>query len=205
MMLAPAENHAEHSMVVAVYAVLQAAHYGADPAIVFLAGLNHHAHSAVTHDSGLTGEVLLGDLHERVIGTARERALFELPRPLQNRIREALVVIADDGSPEGRACHAADVIDLVLEIEQHLAAAHTTMDMVLRDNELIHAGPVEAFHKDNPLTHAELRRLREVIAPLEFDTVLTPFEFAPEVSRSVALAVLDEALTRPPGVKRIAR
>ena len=62
----------------------------------------------------------------------------------------------------------------------------------------------KAFHKDIPLTHAELRRYREVIAPLEFDTVLTPFEFAPEISRSVALAVLDEALARPPGVKRIA-
>ncbi len=62
----------------------------------------------------------------------------------------------------------------------------------------------KAFHKDIPLTHAELRRYREVIAPLEFDAVLTPFEYAPEVSRAVALAVLDEALARPPGVKRIA-
>ena len=60
----------------------------------------------------------------------------------------------------------------------------------------------KAFHKDVPLTHGELRRYREVIAPLEFDAVLTPFEYAPEVSRSVALAVLDEALARPPGVKR---
>ena len=62
----------------------------------------------------------------------------------------------------------------------------------------------KAFHKDIPLTHAELRRYREVIAPLDFDAVLTPFEFAPEISRSVTLSVLDEALTRPPGVKRIA-
>ena len=146
MMLAPAENHAEHSVVVAVYAVLLAAHYGADPAVVFLAGLGHHVHSAAMPDSGFTGEVLLGDLLDRVIGTARERALSELPPPLQNRIREALIVIADDASPEGRAFHAAAVIDRVLEIEQHLAAAHSTMDMVLRDYELVHAGPVKTFH-----------------------------------------------------------
>ena len=62
----------------------------------------------------------------------------------------------------------------------------------------------KAFHKNIPLTHAELRRYREAIAPLEFDAALTPFEYAPEVTRSVALAVLDEALARPPGVKRIA-
>ena len=49
-------------------------------------------------------------------------------------------------SPEGRAFHAADVIDRVLEIEQHLAAEHATMDLVLRDYELVHAGPVKVFH-----------------------------------------------------------
>ena len=61
----------------------------------------------------------------------------------------------------------------------------------------------KAFHKNIPLTHAELRDYRRAVAPLEFDAVLTPFEYAPEVDRSVALAVLDEALARPPGVKRI--
>ena len=60
----------------------------------------------------------------------------------------------------------------------------------------------KAFHKDVPLTHGELRRYRDVIAPLAFDAVLTPFEYAPEVDREVALAVLDEALARPPGVVR---
>lgn len=62
----------------------------------------------------------------------------------------------------------------------------------------------KAFHKDIPLTHAELRSYRKAVAPLEFEAVLTPFEYAPEIDRSVALAVLDEALARPPGVKRIA-
>ena len=62
----------------------------------------------------------------------------------------------------------------------------------------------KAFHKDIPLTHGELRHYRDVIAPLEFDAILTPFEYAPEVGRDVALAVLDEALARPVGVKRVA-
>jgi len=61
----------------------------------------------------------------------------------------------------------------------------------------------KAFHKDIPLTHAEIRRYRDKLAPLDFDAVLTPFEYAPEVGRDVALAVLDEALTRAPGVKRL--
>ncbi|WP_294190831.1 hypothetical protein, partial [uncultured Sphingomonas sp.] len=61
----------------------------------------------------------------------------------------------------------------------------------------------KAFHKDIPLTHAELRRYRDVIAPLDFDAVLTPFEYAPEVNRAVALAALDDGLARAPGVRRI--
>jgi len=62
----------------------------------------------------------------------------------------------------------------------------------------------KAFHKDIPLTHAEIRRYRDVIAPLAFDAVLTPFEYAPEVGRDVAVSTLDEALTRLPAVKRLA-
>ncbi len=61
----------------------------------------------------------------------------------------------------------------------------------------------KAYHKDVPLTHAELRRYRDTIAPLPFDAVLTPFEYAPEVDRDIALAALDEGLSRAPAVKRL--
>ncbi len=61
----------------------------------------------------------------------------------------------------------------------------------------------KSFHKDIPLTHAELRRYRDVIPPLDFDAVLTPLKYAPEVNRTVALTVLDEALARAPGVRRL--
>ena len=146
LIFAVAENHAEHSLAVTVYAVLLAAHYDADPSEVFMAGLGHHLHSAAMPDSGFTGEVLLGDLLDNVIGTAREHALSQLPPPLRARMRQALLVIADDASPEGRAFHAADVIDRVLETEQQVAGGQMTMDLVLRDYELVHAGPVKAFH-----------------------------------------------------------
>jgi glyoxylase-like metal-dependent hydrolase (beta-lactamase superfamily II) len=54
----------------------------------------------------------------------------------------------------------------------------------------------KAFHKNIPLTASELRRYREAIAPLEFEAVLTPFEFAPEVDRDTALAALDDEVRR---------
>lgn len=61
----------------------------------------------------------------------------------------------------------------------------------------------KAFHKAIPLTPAEAGRYREAIAPLDFDTVCTPFEYAPGVTRDVALAVLDDQLRGPPGVRHI--
>lgn len=97
-------------------------------------------------DAGFTGEVLLGDLLDRVIADAREAALAELSPPVADRVRTALAPIAGDATAEARAFHAADVIDRVLEIEQHLTAATATMDRVLGDYELVHAGPVKPFH-----------------------------------------------------------
>ncbi|MDO9712183.1 MBL fold metallo-hydrolase [Paracraurococcus lichenis] len=61
----------------------------------------------------------------------------------------------------------------------------------------------KAFHKSIPLTPAEIRRYRAVIEPLDFDTVCTPFERAPGVTRDIALAVLDDQLRGPPGVRHI--
>ena len=61
----------------------------------------------------------------------------------------------------------------------------------------------KAFHKNIPLTPGEIRRYREVIAALDFDTVCTPFEYAPGITREIALAVLDEQLSCPPCVRHI--
>jgi hypothetical protein len=61
----------------------------------------------------------------------------------------------------------------------------------------------KAFHKAIPLTPAEIRKYRAVIEPLDFDTVCTPFEHAPGIGRDVALAVLDDGLRSPLGVRHI--
>ena len=51
--------------------------------------------------------------------------------------------IARDESPEARASHAGNVIDRVLEIEQHLKVARTAMHDVVVTYELAHDGPVK--------------------------------------------------------------
>ena len=60
LILTPEESHADHCYLVAVYAVLLAPLYRADPATVFLASLSHHFHNAHLPDAGFTGEELLG-------------------------------------------------------------------------------------------------------------------------------------------------
>ena len=61
----------------------------------------------------------------------------------------------------------------------------------------------KAFHKNIPLTPAETWRYRQVIAALDFDSVCTPFEYAPGITRNIALAVLDDQLRGPPGVRHV--
>ncbi len=61
----------------------------------------------------------------------------------------------------------------------------------------------KAFHKDIPLTRLELSRYRDIVAGLDFDTVCTPFEYGPGIDPAMALAVLDDGLRGPPGVRRI--
>ncbi|MFC3124407.1 MBL fold metallo-hydrolase [Pseudoroseomonas globiformis] len=61
----------------------------------------------------------------------------------------------------------------------------------------------KAFHKDIPLSPGEACKYREVISRLDFDTVCTPFEHAPGITTDVALAVLDDQLRGPPGVRHI--
>lgn len=148
LLLQPPENHAEHCLTVAVYGVILAPAHDAAPAEVFLASMAHHFHNAAMPDAGFTGEVLLGDLLDRVIADAREVAMAELSPGVATEVRAALAPIAGDATAEARAFHASDVLDRVLEIEQHLRAATATMDTVLGDYELVHAGPVKTFHDD---------------------------------------------------------
>jgi 5'-deoxynucleotidase YfbR-like HD superfamily hydrolase len=156
IMLEPPENHAEHCLMVAVYGVVLSPSYGADPDTVFLAGLAHHLHNARMPDSGFTGEMLIEPHLARVMENATAMALGELAPALRARIEAARAVLPDAETPEGQAFHAADVADRVLQIAQHLKAASLTMDVVLGEMELVHDGPVKAFHD---------RTLREMRIP----------------------------------------
>lgn len=146
IMLQPPENHAEHCLMVAVYAVVASPIHGAEPTTVFVASMAHHLHNAAMPDSGFSGEVLLGDALDGVVERAREEALADLEPPLREQVRAALAPIAGDAAPEARAFHVGDVLDRVLEIEQHLRAATVTMDDVLGTYGLVHDGPVKDFH-----------------------------------------------------------
>ena len=146
IILEPPENHAEHCWAVAVLGVLLSPSYGAEPTNVFLAGLAHHLHNAFMPDSGFTGEMLLGGRLGSVMAHATDAALAQLDEPLRATIVAARRTLPDDGSPEGRAFHAADVIDRVMQIAQHLRPATITMATVLDELQLVHDGPVKPFH-----------------------------------------------------------
>ncbi|GEP09970.1 HD domain-containing protein [Methylobacterium gnaphalii] len=145
ILLEPPENHAEHCLIVAVYGVVLSPFYRADPAVVFLASMAHHFHNALMPDAGFTGEMLLGDHLWPIVERCSERALNELEPGLRETVRRARAILPDDATAEGRAFHAADSIDRVLQIAQHLRAASLTMDTVLGEMELVHAGPVKDF------------------------------------------------------------
>lgn len=146
IVLQPAESHAEHCLAVAVYGVLLAGPDGAAAGTVFLAGLAHHLHNAAMPDAGFTGEMLLGPHLDAVMRRATDAALAGLDAPLRREVERARRILPDAATPEGRAFHAADVLDRVLEIEQHLAASRLTMAEVLGPMALVHDGPVKPFH-----------------------------------------------------------
>ncbi|MFE1600764.1 hypothetical protein [Methylobacterium sp. ID0610] len=146
ILLEPPENHAEHCLMVAVYGVVLSPFYGADPATVFVAALAHHLHNALMPDAGFTGETLLGRRLDGVIGACTAQALDEVAPALRDTVERARRILPDDATAEGRAFHAADVIDRVLQIAQHLRAASLTMDTVLGEMALVHEGPVKGFH-----------------------------------------------------------
>ena len=146
VVLEPAENHGDHCLVVAVLGVLLSAEYGADPGTVFLAGLAHHLHNAALPDSGFAGEVLLGDALAPLMSRLFDRALATLVPPVGERVRAALATIGDADTPEGRAFHAADVIDRVQQMRHYERVAQFTASQALEDLQLVHAGPVQAFH-----------------------------------------------------------
>ena len=148
LILEPPEGHGDHCLAVAVLGVALCAEYGADPATVFLAGLAHHLHNAALPDAGFAGEMLLGTHLAPVMRGLTDQALATLPADLAMATRDALAKAADSATPEGRAFNAADVIDRVTEVRHFAAVAGFTEAQALDEMELVHAGPLHAFHQD---------------------------------------------------------
>jgi glyoxylase-like metal-dependent hydrolase (beta-lactamase superfamily II) len=177
----------------------------------------YYSDDMLTHIAGLGGIAFLAASHAHGYG-----ALFQL----QRAFAPAVVAIQRDDLRMTKAFGVTAPFDDRLELAPgytlHHVGGHYEGQACLHDapGRRLFCGDMfkidqdpdgrshaisshKAFHKDIPLTHAELQRYREVIAPLDFDAVLTPFEYAPEVNRAVALAALDEGLARAPGVKRL--
>ncbi len=146
LVLEPPESHAEHCFAVAVYAVLVSPRYEAPVADAFVLAMAHHLHNAVLPDTGFTGEVLLGDALEPIVERLTIQALASLPTALAERIERLRPLLATADAPAAAAFHAADVIDRVLQMRQYARVAAFEMGQALDDLELVHAGPVQAFH-----------------------------------------------------------
>ena len=147
IVLEPPEGHGDHCLVVAILACILSPRYGADPAGAFLAGMAHHLHNAHLPDSGFAGEMLLGDHLLPIMERLFARELATLPPAIATATRAALDQISDAETPVGRAFHAADVIDRVLQMRHFEQVARFTTSQALEDMDLVHAGPVRAFHQ----------------------------------------------------------
>jgi 5'-deoxynucleotidase YfbR-like HD superfamily hydrolase len=145
LVLEPGESHGDHCFMVAVYAVLLAPGYGAEPGACFLAGLSHHLHNAGLPDAGFAGEATLGAELEPLMVAYRERALTQLDGPLRERARAAARHALEIETAEGRAVVAADVLDRVLQMRHFQRTADFTLDQALDDLELVHAGPLQVY------------------------------------------------------------
>ncbi len=148
IVLEPAEGHGDHCLVVAVLGVVLAGHYGARPAVPFLAGLAHHLHNAVMPDSGFAGEMLLGGYLAPVMERVFEATIEAMPAALGAATRVAMRAAGDADTAEGRAFNAADVIDRIMEMRHFASVAGFTTRQALGEMELVHAGPLQAFHHD---------------------------------------------------------
>ena len=134
--------------MVAVYGVLAAPLYGADPATAFLTGLSHHLHNAFLPDAGDAGDVLLGDKLRPLMEVFRARAIAEMPEALHQPVRDALSAVYESDTPSAKAFQTGDVLDRVLEMEWHASSAAFTLSVALEDMDIVHPGPVQAFQQE---------------------------------------------------------
>ncbi len=89
--------------------------------------------------------MLIGDALAPIVQRLFEQELATLAPGPRGQTRGALVLIADADTAEGRAFHAADVIDRVLQAHHHARAAAFTAAQALDDLQLVHEGPLRPF------------------------------------------------------------
>ena len=148
MLLLPPESHADHCLITAVFAVLFASKYKADPGQSFLIAMSHHIHNAILPDMGFAGETALEKHLPYILDTSRKKALAKLPGTLQSELLHAIHTHENILVPEGEASAAADVTDRVLDIFWRLKASKISKEQLLDDLELIHPGPIQSFQND---------------------------------------------------------
>ncbi len=148
IILEPQEGHGDHCLVVAVLGVVLAGHYGARPAVPFLAGLAHHLHNSVMPDSGFAGEMLLGGYLVPAMERVFAATIEGMPKVLGEGVRVAMRAAGGADTPEGRAFNAADVIDRIQEMRHFANVAGFTTEQALGEMELVHVGPLQAFHHE---------------------------------------------------------
>ena len=145
----PPEGHADHCAAVALYAVLLAPLYGAEPGAPFLVGLAHHLHNAYFPDSGFAGDELLGDRLDVINTQLQGEVLDEIGArspALRDQISGVLPLVYRTDTPEAKAFQAADVLDRILEQRHHARKAAFTLEDALGEMDLVHEGPTQAFH-----------------------------------------------------------
>ena len=145
IVLEPVESCAEHCLVTAVYAVMLAPSFGAEPEAAFAIGMAHHLHNARLPDAGFAGEALIGDALGTLIATLRRAVLSSMDPAAAERIAPWLEEIDTVDTPLALAFHTADTIDRVLQMEYFARCNRFTLETALVDMELVHAGPVQAF------------------------------------------------------------
>ena len=148
LVLSPPEMHSDHCLMTAVYAVLFAEQYDADPGTAFLGALAHHLHNAYLPDCGYAGEICLGPYLQQVIQNCRAEALAQFPQHLRPRITAALYHHERIDTPEGLAISAGDVLDRVIDVKWRTRAAAVTDQDILGELDLVHPGPLKDFQTE---------------------------------------------------------
>lgn len=171
-----------------------------------------YSDEALDHIASLGGIHILSASHPHGFGAIHQ---------LQDRFDPAFVVIQRDGVRFTKAFRVNYPFDEKLEllpgITLHHVGGHYEGHSVLHHaaRQALFAGDAlkfetdeegkavgischKAFHNQIPLSHAEVRKYRDVIGALEFTQVFTPFEHVPRATRDDALRLFDAQLNGAP-------